>query len=260
MDFLRDTLPRPAKDVLRQARANGIADKTLARARTRLGVRSTPAGFGGPRLLTLPSVLAKTPSVGQSPDMANTAKTEGGMANIVAAATGTPPAPATSAASPSPALAPKPPDPEPVTGYELQRRAGRAASAAGPTPRCPQGHAMDPHRGGGICSLCDPQRYLDSLAAELGQAPAPIGTAPPPRRPPERVTVTRLTGGVYEVSDGSALHRVSADAADCNCADFLQFRRRPCQHIEAVREWCMSREWRRADPDAAAGDAVREGA
>lgn len=57
LDWLGDRLAdglQPVRDVLRDARADGIAPRTLQRARARLGVRSTPAGFGGPRVLSLP--------------------------------------------------------------------------------------------------------------------------------------------------------------------------------------------------------------
>src|SRR5207302_9926665 len=65
--FLVDVLapgPRPVEDVRREARAAGISERTLERARGKLGVRSTPARFGGPRLLSLAPERVPTP---QSP-------------------------------------------------------------------------------------------------------------------------------------------------------------------------------------------------
>jgi AAA domain len=48
-DWLRELLelgPKPAAEVLRDARRDGIAEKTLRRARSRLGVKSSREGFG----------------------------------------------------------------------------------------------------------------------------------------------------------------------------------------------------------------------
>jgi hypothetical protein len=75
--FLQDALddgPKPVREVIRDARAEGIAPRTLDRARAQLGVRSVPSGFGGPRTLTLPdsSVSAKNPSVRQARALAET--------------------------------------------------------------------------------------------------------------------------------------------------------------------------------------------
>lgn len=57
--FLKEQLtygPRTYKELLQSARAEGIAERTLYRARTRLGVVSAPTGFHGPHLLRLPDV------------------------------------------------------------------------------------------------------------------------------------------------------------------------------------------------------------
>jgi hypothetical protein len=57
VDVLREALaggPRPVRDVERIARESGVELRTLRRARQRIGVRSSPDGFGGPRLLSLP--------------------------------------------------------------------------------------------------------------------------------------------------------------------------------------------------------------
>ena len=45
-DLLADGEPIPAGDVLKAARANGISDRTLKRAKSRLGVSSRRSGFG----------------------------------------------------------------------------------------------------------------------------------------------------------------------------------------------------------------------
>jgi hypothetical protein len=48
--FLRDALadgPRPARDIQREAREAGIADRTLTRAKSRVGVRATKTGAPG---------------------------------------------------------------------------------------------------------------------------------------------------------------------------------------------------------------------
>jgi hypothetical protein len=77
--FLRDALgngPKSVREVVREARAEGISSRTLDRARSALGVRSVPSGFGGPRTLTLPDspVSAKNP---QCTPSARVAETEG---------------------------------------------------------------------------------------------------------------------------------------------------------------------------------------
>jgi hypothetical protein len=55
-ELVRDVLadrPVSARDLERHAREAGVSRRTLERARARLGVRSIPAGFGGPRMLAL---------------------------------------------------------------------------------------------------------------------------------------------------------------------------------------------------------------
>jgi hypothetical protein len=66
--------PRPARDVVRDAKAEGIAPRTLERARARLGVRSSPTSFGGPRVLVLAgtSVPAKNHSLRHTHERAET--------------------------------------------------------------------------------------------------------------------------------------------------------------------------------------------
>jgi hypothetical protein len=81
-DFLVTQLrdgPRPAREVLAAARAERIAERTLERARARLGIRSRPSGFRGPRLLELPEspVSAKRASPRQEKMVAETANCGG---------------------------------------------------------------------------------------------------------------------------------------------------------------------------------------
>ena len=57
VDWLRGILaggPVPAKDVKQRAQRDGIAPRTLDRAKARLGVRATREGFGGPWVWRLP--------------------------------------------------------------------------------------------------------------------------------------------------------------------------------------------------------------
>jgi hypothetical protein len=57
VSFLEDLLsgaPVPAEDILAAARKNGISEKTLRRAKTRLGVQSNKADFGGHWQWSLP--------------------------------------------------------------------------------------------------------------------------------------------------------------------------------------------------------------
>ena len=93
VDLLRETLakgPRPVRDVERAARESGVELRTLRRARARLGVRSSPSGFGGPRILALPEppVLTKEPSVLSvsplSENRGNTGNTEARRVNTEA--------------------------------------------------------------------------------------------------------------------------------------------------------------------------------
>lgn len=58
-DYLRDALaggPRPTRDVLRDARAHGISEAAIRRARKTLGITAQKSGFGGdgPWCLTMP--------------------------------------------------------------------------------------------------------------------------------------------------------------------------------------------------------------
>jgi hypothetical protein len=58
VSLLRELLadgPRPVREVEKAAREAGVEPRTLRRARSRLGVRSSPDGFGGPRILSLPA-------------------------------------------------------------------------------------------------------------------------------------------------------------------------------------------------------------
>lgn len=57
VEILREALrngSKPVREVEHLAREAGVELRTLRRARRRLGVRSSPDGFGGPRLLSLP--------------------------------------------------------------------------------------------------------------------------------------------------------------------------------------------------------------
>lgn len=57
--------PLPVKDVEAMAEEVGITRRTLRRARSKLGVQSSPDGFAGPRMLRLPEG-SDANSVGQS--------------------------------------------------------------------------------------------------------------------------------------------------------------------------------------------------
>lgn len=60
-DFLVSALeagPRPVREVNRAAEAEGISRRSLERARAGIGVRTSPRGFGGERLLSLPTSFA----------------------------------------------------------------------------------------------------------------------------------------------------------------------------------------------------------
>ena len=77
VSFLEDALgagPRPTRDVLRDARANGISEAAIRRARKALGITAQKAGFGGdgPWCLTLPDTpKAFTESQRRSPQNVN---------------------------------------------------------------------------------------------------------------------------------------------------------------------------------------------
>ncbi len=80
VSLLRELLadgPRPVREVEKAAREAGVELRTLRRARSRLGVRSSPDGFGGPRVLSLPalSVDHSVASDGQYQNRAQTDKT-----------------------------------------------------------------------------------------------------------------------------------------------------------------------------------------
>ncbi len=67
VEFLRDALaegPQPVNEINRARREAGITERTFDRARSRLGVKSRPSGFGGPRLLHLPD--SQSPPVSAS--------------------------------------------------------------------------------------------------------------------------------------------------------------------------------------------------
>ena len=56
-DWLRDALadgPRPCKQMKDNAKADGISNRTLERARAKTGVIAEPDGFGGPWMWRLP--------------------------------------------------------------------------------------------------------------------------------------------------------------------------------------------------------------
>jgi hypothetical protein len=52
---LLDSGPQSAKDIMTEARKNGIADRTLRRARAALGIKSRKSGFGGGWVWDLPA-------------------------------------------------------------------------------------------------------------------------------------------------------------------------------------------------------------
>jgi hypothetical protein len=65
-DFLRETLgngSQKSSDVQEQARARGITNATLRRAKDTLGVRKRPGGFGESWLLELPRVAHEKPEL-----------------------------------------------------------------------------------------------------------------------------------------------------------------------------------------------------
>ena len=68
--------PVPANELEEQALQDGITKGTYYKARSRLGVRSTPAGYGGSRMCCLPDEPS-APSVSPSTqNMANTGETD----------------------------------------------------------------------------------------------------------------------------------------------------------------------------------------
>jgi RecA-family ATPase len=79
IDFLQEVLaeqPKPANEILKQARKDGIAEKTLRRAKGKLKIWTKPKEYQGERYWGLPShswpVLAKTPSLGHPESMTET--------------------------------------------------------------------------------------------------------------------------------------------------------------------------------------------
>jgi len=82
--FLRGILadgPMPCNQVQERATEQGISQRTLDRARRKLGVRSTPTGFGGPRRWTLPSPCQFPASPDHPQKVAITDKTEQNRGN-----------------------------------------------------------------------------------------------------------------------------------------------------------------------------------
>jgi hypothetical protein len=84
MDLIEEVLadgPRPVKEVEKAADEADIAPATLRRARQRMGARSKPDGFGGPRIMHLPSPSDAQYGRGitsgaHSPQVSKTDKTE----------------------------------------------------------------------------------------------------------------------------------------------------------------------------------------
>jgi putative DNA primase/helicase len=77
VDWLRARLadgPQPAKDTKDAASADGIASRTLDRAKRKLNVRAAPDGYRGPWVWRLPDELSHTEYANDGPEFAECAK------------------------------------------------------------------------------------------------------------------------------------------------------------------------------------------
>jgi len=80
-----DESGRTAKELKRDARADGIKERTLDRAADRLGVVKGPDGFGGPWLWRMPGVVSPSePSLAQSRQGENVGETDETVARLSA--------------------------------------------------------------------------------------------------------------------------------------------------------------------------------
>jgi hypothetical protein len=78
-----DESGRTAKELKRDARADGIKERTLDRAADRLGVVKGPEGFGGPWLWRMPGAVSPSePSLAQSRQGENVGETDETVARL----------------------------------------------------------------------------------------------------------------------------------------------------------------------------------
>lgn len=78
-----DQTGRPAKELKRYARGDGIKDRTLDRAADRLGILRGPDGFGGPWMWRMPCIVSPSdPSFLQSRQGGNSGETDETVARL----------------------------------------------------------------------------------------------------------------------------------------------------------------------------------